>query len=146
MSDAPLSAADADADAERRDSRLKAFEGLASVVAVGAIAFLFFNWFGAHLAFYGEPVAIDADSVSSYWTTVGVLAAAVAATVVLAARRRASRAWPWHLAVAALGVAASFLFAVTTTGTPHDDPTPPRPTYTGPHCYSGGDSSECPGG
>ena len=89
---------------------------------------------------------IDAEEVRGYWTIVGVLVGAVVATLALALVRRAPRVWAWHLMVAALGGVASLVFAVTSTGTPHDDPGPAPTHQTGPHCYSGGDSRGCPGG
>ena len=140
MSDSPSP------QAERRDGLLIVLEGLASVTAIGAIAFLFFNWFGAHLALFGEPVVIDAEEVRSYWTILAILVASVVTSFALAGVRRAPRAWVWHLVVAGLGVLAAFLFAVTSTGTPSGDPEPPPVHHTGPLCYSGGDSSGCPGG
>jgi hypothetical protein len=122
-------------------------EGLGSVIAIGAMVALAVNWLGAHLTFFGEPLVIDEDYVRHYWVIVGLLAMAQLATWVGAVVRGARMAWSWHALVAMAGVTAAILFAVTSAG-PVDDqkPEPPRPTYTGPRCYSGGDSRACPGG
>jgi Family of unknown function (DUF6234) len=132
--------------AGRRGDLLMVLEGMASVVAVVAICGLFVNWFGAHLALFGEPVVIHAEDVRNYWTILGVLVASVPLTFVLAGLRRAPRAWGWHLVVAGLGAVAAIAFAVTSTGTPTDEPEPSPPHRSGPLCYSGGDNTGCPGG
>ncbi len=137
----------ADVDPTRRRTSAGVIEGLGSVMAVGAIVALAVNWFGAHLTFFGEPVVIVEEDVRNYWVILGGLAVGQLATWVGAVLRGARVAWGWHALVAVAGVAAAMLFAVTSAG-PVDDqkPEPPRPAYSGPRCYSGGDSDECPGG
>jgi hypothetical protein len=136
-----------DVDPTRRRTPAGVFEGLGSLIAIGAIAALAADWFGAHLALFGEPVVIDEEYVRDYWAIVGGLAVGLVATWVGALLRGARVAWGWHALVAVAGLAAALLFAVTSAG-PVDDqqPQPPHPAYTGPRCYSGGDSEECPGG
>ena len=89
---------------------------------------------------------IEEAEVHRYWIVVGVLVVSVATSLAGAVRRKAGSAWIWHLLVAGVGAAAAVVFAVTQTGTPHDDPAPPPARHTGPLCYSGGDSTGCPGG
>jgi len=103
------------------------------VIAIGAIAALAVNWFGAHLAFLGEPVVIDKEDVRNYWAILGALVVGQLATWVGAVLRGARVAWGWHALVAMAGVAAAVLFAVTSAGSVDDQkPEPPRPAYTGP--------------
>jgi Family of unknown function (DUF6234) len=134
-----------DDTAERR-FRSGALEGLGSATAVLAIVALALNWFGAHLTFFGAPVVIDDEYVRNYWVLVGVLTLSELVTWVGAVRRRARAAWVWHSVVALTGLVAAVLFAVTTAGPVVDQPEPSPPSYTGPRCYSGGGSHECPGG
>jgi hypothetical protein len=121
-------------------------EALASTTAIVTIVALGLNWFGAHLTFFGAPVVIDDEDVRNYWVLVAVLAVSQLATWVGAARRGAGKAWILHTIVAGTGLVAALLFAVTEAGPVQDQPEPSQPTHTGPVCYSGGDSDECPGG
>jgi Family of unknown function (DUF6234) len=137
-----------DLTSTEHSSRGGILEALGSVSAIVLVVALAVNWFGAHLTFFGDPVVIDDEDVRHYWVIVGLLATGQLATWVGAARRGAQGAWVWHALVAVVGLAAALLFAVTTAGPVdgHHEPGPAQPSYTGPRCYSGGDSSECPGG
>jgi hypothetical protein len=129
--------------AERDDDLLMVLEGLASVTALGATAFLFFNWSGTHPVLSDKPVLIAADDVYSYWALVCLLVVSVVATFTLSGVRRATRAWRWHLTVAGLGVAAALLFTVSNTGTGHNDPDPDPVQHPRSPCYGGSDRSGC---
>ena len=121
-------------------------EVLGSMAAVGAIVALVLNWLSVHLVFFGVDVVVEPEDVRNYWVIVTVLALSLVAVFAGAASRPARGAWVWHLLVAGLGALAAVLLAVTTVGPVVDHPAPPRPAYTGPRCYSGGDGSGCPGG
>jgi hypothetical protein len=142
----PASTTIEEAVRDQQDHRSAILEAFGSVTAVGAIGALFLNWLGAHLTFFGDPVVIDPAQVQRYWIILSVLVVSVASTFAGAGRRRAGTAWIWHLLVAGVGAVAAVLFAVTQTGTSHDDPAPSPARHTGPLCYSGGDSTGCPGG
>ena len=103
-------------DSNNRRQGLAAVELIASFVAIGAIAAVFLNYVGAHLAFFGEEVVIDDEEVRYYWTGVAVLGVSIIATFVAAALRGAKRAYFWHLPVAFVAVMSAALFAVTQAG------------------------------
>jgi hypothetical protein len=133
---------------ERRDWRPAALEGTASLIAMLAIVVLFGNWLDSYLTFFGAPVVVTEEEVRTYWITLAALVVAVVTSFGAAVWRGSRWAWAWHVLVGIVGAAAAVLFAVTTVGTPHEDPVrPPSPSGPGaPGCHSGGDSSGCPGG
>ena len=136
-------------DSNSRNQGLAVVELIAALVAVGAIAAVFLNYVGAHLAFFGDEVVIDDEEVRYYWTGVAVLGASVVATLVAAALRGARRAYLWHVPVALLAIAVALLFSVTQAGpVERERPAQPEPSHTpaGRACHSGGDSHECAGG
>ena len=132
-----------------RTQAYAAVEVLASLLAVGAMAAVFLNYVGAHLAFFGDQVVIDEEEVRYYWIGVAVLSLSVLTTLVAANLRGAKRSFLWHIPVALVAVGVALLFSVTRAGPVEpEQPTQPAPSQApaGRACHSGGDSNECPGG
>jgi hypothetical protein len=117
-------------------------ELLGTVVVLGAIGTLFFNWLGVYLVFFGETPEVTRESVITYQAAVGAGILGTLLAVVGSAWRndgRPGRTVWWHAFATVVGLAAALVFHV---GFDSPEPTPERPT--GPVCYSG--SNDCVGG
>ena len=113
-----------------------------TVVAAAALWNLFVNKLDATIAFFGETAAPDAGNVTAYRTWGAVLVVAVVLPIASSLWRRGSLAARlWHIGVSAVAAMGLMLFHV---GIANHAPVDPEPT--GPVCFSGGDSHECPGG
>ena len=120
---------------------------LASLTTVAATGWIFMNYVGAHLSFFGDPVVIYQESVTKYWVGLAAFGCSMLVAFVAAWRREANGAFIWHAGTALVGLIVSFAFAVTQTGIPQQPPPPDLPEQRGNSvCHSGGDSDGCIGG
>ncbi|KRB79654.1 hypothetical protein ASE01_23295 [Nocardioides sp. Root190] len=122
-----------------------AAEASASIAAILLTFAVAWHGFGVYFCLGAHCSGPSDQEILTYRLLAGALGVAVLASLALAARRRATLAFVWHLAVTALAAAVALLFAVPQIDFRElTEPEPPaeNPSYV--PCHSG--SNDCVGG